>query len=172
MWPKILEFFRTHVLMTALAAASAGLSIGGGVVATVYESRVNRLEDMKVAEFNEVIIENKKFLENLNAFTQDVDKKGKIDQAKRNELSATLTRLYTNLGTFSVNVSGDEIASVRELQTSVNEVKKQLQLMTEKQDLDPLGVALVDYFIKMKAAKPVIEAAVGKTGQNHSSDDS
>lgn len=159
MWGNFVDFCKRHVLGVFVA----GLTLGSGSFAAIYEARVNRVEDLKVTEFNELMSENKKFLEGLNAFTEEVALKGKIDPKKKSELSASLARLYTNLGTFTVNVSAQNETAVRQLQTSVNEVKKQVQLFKKKQDLDPLGVSLVDYFEKLNTAKPVIEAAVGKT---------
>ncbi|MGO8016305.1 hypothetical protein AB9E19_15270 [Rhizobium leguminosarum] len=158
MWEKFINFCRQHIISVFIA----GLTLGSGSFAALYEAGINRVEDLKVVEFNELMSENKKFLEGLNAFTEEVALKGKIDPKKKSELSASLARLYTNLGAFTVNVSAENEASVRDLQTSVNEVKKQVQLMKKKQDLDPLGVSMVDYFEKLNAAKPIIEAAVGK----------
>lgn len=142
-----------------------GLFVTGaaGVGWTIYEARVNRVEEMKVAEFNDLMAENNKFLEMLSAFTEEVALDGKVDPQKRRDLSASLTRLYTQFGTFTVNMPHGAEPRVQELQASLNRVKKQVQTMRAKDDLDPLSVTLVEMFRNMKTVKPLLEESVGKS---------
>lgn len=156
------DFARRHVLKTFFAGAAMLLTGGSSAVWTIYEQSVNRVEEMKVAEFNDLMNENSKFLEMLNAFTEEVGQDDKIDPVKRRELSASLNRLYTKYGNFSVNMPSTADASIKKLQTSLNTVKKQVQTMKVKSDLDPLGVSLVIMFRDMKSLKPYLEQSVGK----------
>ncbi len=162
MFRAIADFARQHIFGTIITAAGVGATGGVGVIWSLYEAQINRLEDMKVAEFNELMTENKKFLELLNTFTEEVAVNGVVDPQKKKDLSSSLARLYTSLGAFTVNLPSDKEAPVRGLQSSINEVKKHVQLLQSKQDLDPLSVALVDMFQKLKVARPIIESSVGK----------
>ncbi|MBP2534096.1 hypothetical protein [Agrobacterium tumefaciens] len=156
------NFARQHVVGTIFTCAGMFFTGASGVAWTLYEQSVNRVEEMKVSEFNELMAENGKFLEMLNAFTEEVGQDDKIDPVKRRELSASLSRLYTKYGNFSVNMPSTADASIKKLQTSLNNVKKQVQTMKVKSDLDPLGVSLVIMFRDMKSLKPYLEQSVGK----------
>ncbi|MDW5315517.1 hypothetical protein [Rhizobium sp. PL01] len=159
----IADYLRQHIFGAILAAVSIGATGGAGVFWSIYEAQINRVEEMKVAEFNELMTENKKFLEMLNSFTEEISVSGVIDPQKKKDISSSLARLYTNVGAFTVNLPVEKEMPVRNLQSSINEVKKHIQLMHKKQDLDTLSVALVDMFRNLKLAQPIIEAAVGKT---------
>jgi hypothetical protein len=163
---RLMEFVKNfaikHVIGLLMAATTLFTTGAAGVAWTLYEASVNRVEEMKVSEFNELMAENRKFLEMLNAFTEEVALEDKVDPAKRRELSAILTRLYTKFGDFSVNMPQNADNSVKELQTSLNEVKKQVQTMRAKGDLDRLSVSLVKMFREMSDLKPYLEQSVGK----------
>ncbi|TPO02191.1 hypothetical protein [Mesorhizobium sp. B1-1-5] len=162
MLKAIKEFARAHILGTAISCLATGAIGGAGAYWSLYEAHVNRVEEMKVQEFQGLVAENKKFEELLSAFTEEVGSSGTVDPEKRKEISASLVRLYSGLGAFTVNLPSDQEPPVKKLQTSINEVKKHVQLMQKKQDLENLGAALVVMFRDMKAAQPVLEQAVGK----------
>ncbi|WP_256750518.1 hypothetical protein [Mesorhizobium sp. Mes31] len=162
MLKAIKEFARAHILGTVITCFATGAAGGAGTAWQLYEARVNRVEEMKVQEFQGLVAENKKFEELLSAFTEEVGTSGTVDPEKRKEISASLVRLYSGLGAFTVNLPPDQEPPVKKLQTSINEVKKHVQLMQKKQDLETLGAALVVMFRDMKAAQPVLEQAVGK----------
>ena len=163
MLTAIRDFARKHIFGTVVASMAAGAAGGVGTYWSLYEARVNRIEEMKVKEFEGLVSETKKFRELLSMFTEDVDAGGAIDPEKRREISASLVRLYSGLGAFAVNIPADKEQPVKKLQTSINEVKKHVQLMQEKQDLETLGAALVVMFRDMKIAQPILEEAVGKS---------
>jgi hypothetical protein len=157
------EFARKHIIWTAAGSLVMGTATGGlGVYWSLYEASVNRVEDMKVGEFQALVSETKKFQELLNAFTEELGTGGSVDQQKRKEMSASLVRLYSGLGAFTVNLPPEQEPPVKKLQTSINEVKKRIQITENKQDLEMLGGALANMFRDMKAAQPVLEQAVGK----------
>ncbi len=162
MLTTIAEWVRKHTILALISATSLGA--GGATTAwwSIYEARVNRIEEMKVAEFNELVNETKKFREGLNQFTEELALNGVVNAKQRSELSGNLVRLYSGLSAFSVNVPLEKEEPIRNLQRSINEVKKRIQLTKVKQDLDPLGVALVQMFQAFEHAQPVIEEAVGK----------
>ncbi|ESY64964.1 hypothetical protein X743_30355 [Mesorhizobium sp. LNHC252B00] len=162
MLKAITEFARAHILGTVVASITAGAAGGAGVYWSLYEARVNRIEEMKVQDFQGLVAENKKFEELLSAFTEEVGTSGAVDPAKRKEISASLVRLYSGLGAFTVNLPPEQELPVKKPQTSINEVKKHVQLMQKKQDMETLGAALAVMFQDMKAAQPVLEQAVGK----------
>lgn len=158
-----IDWARKHVAFAALGSAAIG-ALGGSFTTylTLYEKGVTRVEEMKVAEFQGLVSDTKKFEELLSAFTEEIGTKGTVSDDKRRELSATLVRLYSGLGAFSVNLPPEQEPPVRKLQTSINEVKKQVQLTQKKQDLERLGAALVVMFRDLKSARPVMERVVGK----------
>lgn len=162
MLTAIKQFARKHILGTIVASVATGAAGGAGAYWSLYEAQVNRVEEMKVAEFQGLVSETKKFQELLSAFTEEVGTVGSVDLEKRKEISASLVRLYSGLGAFTVNLPPEQEPPVKKLQTSINEVKKRVQLTNTKQDLDPLSVALVTMFRDLKAAQPVLEQAVGK----------
>ncbi|MER9893288.1 hypothetical protein NKJ40_14545 [Mesorhizobium sp. M0119] len=162
MLTAIKNFARTHILGTVVASLATGAAGCAGVYWSLYEARINRVEEMKVQEFQSLVSETKKFMDLLNAFTEEIGTSGAIDPEKRKEVSASLVRLYSGLGAFTVNLPPEQEQPVKKLQTSINEVKKHVQLMRKKQDLETLGAALVVMFSDMKAAQPVLEQAVGK----------
>ena len=162
MLDAITEFARKHIMGTVVASVAAGATGGLGVYWSLYEAQVNRVEAMKVEEFQGLVSEKKKFEELLSAFTEEVGTGGTVDPEKRKEISASLVRLYSGLGAFTVNLPPEQESPVKKLQTSINEVKKRVQLTNTKQDLDPLSVALVAMFRDLEAAQPVLEQAVGK----------
>ncbi len=156
------EFARKHIIGTIIASVGAGAAGGATVYWSLYEAQVNRIEEMKAAEFQGLVSEIKNFRELLSAFTEEVGTVGSVDHGKRKEISASLVRLYSGLGAFTVNLPPDQELPVKKLQTSINEVKKRVQLTNTKQDLDPLSVALVTMFSDLKLAQPILEQAVGK----------
>jgi len=158
----IKEFARNHILATIIASAAAGATGVVGLYSSLYEARINRVEEMKAAEFQGLVLETKKFEELLSAFTEAVGTVGTVDPEMRREISASLVRLYSGLGAFTVNLPPDQEPPVKKLQTSINEVKKRVQLTESKQDLETLGAALVVMFSDLKAAQPILEQAVGK----------
>ncbi|KLK91441.1 hypothetical protein AA309_20330 [Microvirga vignae] len=162
MFKQAIELAREHIIVSLLGALALGATGGVGVLWNLYEARTNRIEEMKVAEFNELTTENKKFLELMSTFTEQIALSGTVDQDKKKEISASLVRLYNSFGAFSVNLSPEREQPVRRIQTSINEVKKRVQLVNGKKDLDPLSVALVRLFQDMKEVRPIIEEAVGK----------
>ncbi|QRY68212.1 hypothetical protein JVX98_07965 [Ensifer sp. PDNC004] len=162
MFKRLADYARQHFVGTIVSAVVATAGLTSTAVVSLYEAGINRVEEMKVAEFNALMSENAKFLELLSAFTEEIATNGVVDANKKRELSSSLTRFYTGLGTFTANLPISKEETVRSLQSSVNEVKKRVQMVKAKNDLDPLSVALVDMFQKMKLAKPVIEEAVGK----------
>jgi hypothetical protein len=162
MLKRIVDFARQHIFATVFGAFSLGATGGIGAYWNIYEAREKRIEEMKVAEFNELMTENKKFLELLSVFTEQLASSGTVDADKKKEITASLVRLYNSYGSFTMNLPRDKEPPVREIQASINEVKKRVQLVTGKPDLDRLSVALVKLFNDMKAARPIIEEAVGK----------
>lgn len=164
MLKNLLEQARKHILTALCGTLLTGLATGGvGVYWSLYEAQVNRVEDMKVTEFHTLMSENDKFLEGLSAFTEEIATTGTVDPEKRKALSASLVRLYTGLGSFTVNIPREKEPPVRELQASVNQLRKRVQLVNAIQDLDPLAVAFVKVRNDLKLVEPIFEEAVGKT---------
>lgn len=162
MLTAIKEYARKHIMGTVIASLVTGATGAVGLYSSLYEAKVNRIEEMKVEEFQGLVLENKKFQELLSAFTEELGRGNPADPDKRQELSASLVRLYSGLGAFTVNLPPAQEPPVRKLQTSINEVKKRVQLTETRDDLDTLGAALVVMFRDLKAAQPVLEQAVGK----------
>ncbi|MBZ9654659.1 hypothetical protein [Phyllobacterium lublinensis] len=163
MWNTFKAFLQKHILGTVVSTTVLGLMSGGGATYwALYEAQVNRVAEMRVKEFQSLGDETQKFKELLSSFTEDVDASGTINPDKRKDLSSTLVRMYNVYGAFTVNLPKEKEQPVKTLQTSINEVKKQVQTMKTKQDLDPLGLALVDMFQNLKTVQPLLEEAVGK----------
>lgn len=160
---KLANFAREHILATAATAAVAGASAAWPVFLSIYEAKVNRVEAMKVAEFQSLMTERNKFFELLAGFTEEVATSGTVDQGKKKEISAILVRLYNGYGTFMVNIPQQSEIPVRELQSSLNELRKRVQTFNRKADLDPLAVAFIDVDRSLKKVQPIIENAVGKS---------
>jgi flagellin-specific chaperone FliS len=163
LFEKIANFAKQHFLGTIVTALITGAGTTAALYSSLYEAHINRIEEMKVTEFQAIVTEIKKFQELLNEFTQELAVTNKVDEGKKSEISATLVRLYSGLGAFTVNLSKENEPPVAKLQSSINEVKKRIQLTQSKPDLDKLGAALVVMFRDMKDAQPVLELAVGKT---------
>ena len=156
------QWARENIIKTLLGTAVLAATGGAGTYWAIYQDNINRIENMKVAEFNELVQEIKKFREGLNIFTEQLAINGVINAEKRSELSTSLVRLYSGLNTFSVNIPYGKEQPIKNLQSSINSTKKQIQLTNEKKDLDKLGVTLVNLFRDFEIAQPIIEEAVGK----------
>lgn len=159
---RIGDFCRNNIIATIIGATSLGASGTAATFWSLYEAKINRVEDMKVAEFNDLVNETKKFRELLNAFTNGNGVKWKSDPEKRSEIAASLVRLYSGLDAFTVNIQPGQELSVKRLQTSINELKKQVQLTKSQNDLNMFYLRLATMFEDFSAAKPVLESAVGK----------
>lgn len=159
---KITAWVRTHIFTAVLAALLTGALGAGGALWVYFQSRIDRIEGMKVEEFQSLMTESRQFLETLSVFTEQVAETGLVDNEKKKELSASLVRLYSGYGLFVGNLPRDKVRPIRDLQHSINEMRKTLQLMKEKEDLDPLSVAFHRYIQHMKIAQPILEEAVGK----------
>ena len=163
MWKSIIDFCRQHIVATMITTLLFGWVPGGiAVVYSLYQAKVNRVEDMKVRQYELLSAENEKFLLILNRFTAKLATSGEVDLDQKDEMSESLARLYYQFGMFAINLPKASEQPLRDLQSSINEVKKQVQLVDSKADLDPLSVALVHMFRNLKAVQPLIESAVGK----------
>jgi len=158
----IVDFLRRHVVAALVSAAGIGATGSAAVVRNLYEAQVNRVEEMKVAEFQALASERNRFLELLSGFTEEIALDGAVDPKKKTELSASLVSLYNGYRAFTVNISKDKEQPIRELQTSLNELRKRVQLTSVKQDLDPLAVAFKKVATDLRIVQPIIEEAVGK----------
>lgn len=141
-----------------MVGATGGISVSWGLM----QDRVNRQESQTLQEYNGLVVGNAKFLRLITAFTEEIALTGSADAAKRTELSGALSDLYTDLGSFAWNVPQDQRITVERAQASINEVRKQVQLIKTKSDLDPLAVAFRDYHVNMEAAQPVLQSAAGR----------
>lgn len=162
MFNRLKSWAQSHIVASMLSVLTVGVGTGATTVWKIYGDQVNRLEDMKVAEFNQLTQEIRTFNETLNVFTSELATTGQADQAKKMQLSTSLVRLYGGLTAFSVNIPTEKEETIKSLKTSINEVKKHVQATNSKDDLDPLSVALVDLYRNLKRARPIIEHAVGK----------
>lgn len=153
---------RKHFIITLGTVAAAAFSLGAGAVSKYYEHKMIQIENMKVDDFKEIVSSNDKFLELLSTFTEEVANSGKADQNKKREISLALTKYYTKIGNFSNDIPADKEVYLKALQSSINEVKKRVQLVNTIDDLDPLSIAFLDLLQNEKIAKPVFEEAIGK----------
>ncbi len=156
------NFCREHVLATVVTSLIVGGFGGVGLHWAVVEQRINRQEDQTLSEYNELLTRHREFLHLISAFTEDVAVMGVPDAVKRTEVSAAASSLYTHLEAFAWNVPLDQRTVVKRVQSSINEVRKRVQLLQTKADLDPLAVAFQSFYEDMEAAQPVIQGAAGK----------
>lgn len=162
MWNAIKEFARQHLLLTVGLSTITGAGTGG--VATyfsLYEAKVNRVAELQVEDYKAIIADKRKIEQALNGFTLSLNSRGIADEATQRELADTLGSLYSNLDGFTYLEDGPA-QSVRALKSSINELRKQVQATEVKQDFDPLGLALVNYFSSLKDVQAVLDKAVGK----------
>lgn len=146
-------------MVTSLVAGGLG---GVGLYWTLVEQRITRQEEQTLTEYNDLLADHREFLGLLSAFTEDVAISGSANPEKRTQVSAAAAALYTRLEAFAWNVPVDQRLVVKRVQSSVNEVRKQVQLLNTKADLDPLAVAFKTFYEDMEAAQPIIQVTAGK----------
>ncbi len=162
MLARIAKIAKEHVLAVAISCLSIGATSGVAAYWSLYESKLNRVEELKIEEFKSIMSENSIFLEKLSDFTLEVSDTGNVDPVVKKELSNSLVRLYTNFNVFKLNLPTEKTVEISQLQTSINEVRKNVQYISDKSGLDPLSVALVDFFRNMKKVQPILEESIGK----------
>ena len=159
MWKKLADLAREHILLALLVAMVPSLV---GMAVTIYEANVNRLEDLKVAEYKAVMDDNDKFLRSLSVFTEDLARRGTVDTQKRQELSTALVQFYMTIGRFNSNLPVDQQQPVLALQTSLATLRSRVQAVEKKEDLVEVGDAFYKVNNDMKIARPIFDGAVGK----------
>ncbi|RVJ69802.1 hypothetical protein [Sinorhizobium meliloti] len=162
MWNAIKEFARQHLLLTVGMSMVTGLGTGGlATYFSLYEAKVNRVAELQVEDYKAIIADKRKFEEALSTFTLQLGTNGKVNAEKQQELAAALRSLYSNLDGFTY-LQGPPADAVKRLKTSINDLRKQVQLTNDQKDLDPLGLALKSYFRNLKNVQAVMDEAVGK----------
>lgn len=161
MWNVIIEHAKENAGKMVFGSIASILVAIAGFGAAIYQSTANRVAEMRLAEVKEITAEKMKFNELLQSFTGEVSIENKMDPSKKSEISASLTRLYGRYSSFRINVSEQDASRIDHLMSSINDVKKNIQLLKEKSDMDRLSVSLVYYYRQMKVVDPIVGTTIG-----------
>lgn len=168
MWKGALAFCREHILATACATLVAG-GLGGYTIGwSLYEARVNRIEEMKVEAVKNLNKERENMLVLFQSFTSGLINDGKVDSQKRDEIAASLSRQYSGYSAYTQNLSIQDSVAVKKLQTSMNDLRKSLLAVRKMEDLDPVYMDMKGMFESFKSVDPIIDRTI-KSEQSVSS---
>lgn len=151
---------RAFTIITTVIVA--GLPIGGTAYLAGQQSAADRLGTLQVEEYSKLVDEQQSFDQLLEPFTRELALAGIVDKAKMAEMTASLVRQHQDVAAFRSNLDASAAPALSELQSSLNDVKTQLQLVENVQDMDQFGMALVEMQRSWKEVRPIIDAAVGK----------
>jgi len=169
MWKgAIVAFCREHILATACVTLVAG-GLGGYTVGwSLYEARINRIEEMKVDAVKNLNKERENMLVLFQSFTSGLINDGRLDAQKRDEIAASLSKQYSGYNAYTQNLSAQDTIAVRKLQTSMNDLRKSLLAVRKMEDLDPVYAGMKIMFESFKITDPIIDKTI-KSEQTASS---
>lgn len=132
------------------------------VFSAVTTERLNRYEAAMLQEYLAVRKVERDFLKELNKFTYQVASGSAPDPALVQEMNTSLVDMHQRLGIFSDGLDQQQALPIRTLQNELNEVKKELQNVRSKNDLQFLAADMLRMQNAYKSALPVFEARIGK----------
>lgn len=154
---SVLSFFRQHIVGTVCTTLVLGLLGGVPIGWSLYEARVNRIEDMKVGAIKNLDQEREDMLVLIQSFTSALINDGKLDADKRDMISASLSRQYSGYNSYSRNLSKQDLVAVQELQTALNEFRKSLMSVRVSEDLDVVYADMKNMFKAFKVVDPIMD---------------
>jgi len=168
MFKGVASFLREHILGTVCSTLLLG-ALGGILLGwSLYEARVNRIEEMKVDAVKNLEKERENMLVLIQSFTSGLINHGELDSQKRDEIAASLSKQYSGYNSYSRNLSVQDIAAVKELQTTLNDFRKSLLSVRKSEDLDPVYSDMKSMFKAFKAVDPIIDKTI-KNGNSATS---
>lgn len=168
MLKRIGQWCHDNVLITAISCTITGGLAGVGVTWSLYEARVNRVEDMKVEAIKDLNKERQEMLVMIQAFTSALISDGKLSAEKRDAIAASLSKQYSSYANYALNLDPAAAVEVKKLQTSMNKLRQSLLAVQIAKDLDPFYLAMNDLFKAYKTVDPLVDRSI-KTDQPASS---
>lgn len=160
MWKGVISFCRDHVFATVCVSLITGALGGYGVGWSLYEARVNRIEEMKIESVKDLSKERETFLLLMQSFTSKLINDGSLDAQKKEEIAASLAKQYLGYGRYAQNLPAQDIAPVKKLQTSLNALRKSLLAVRTVEDLDPVYLEMKGMFEGFKVVDPLIDRSI------------
>lgn len=168
MWKGVISFCRDHILVTVcttlVTSGLAGYSLGW----SLYEARVNRVEELKIESVKNLEKERENMLVLVQSFTSGLINGDKLDAQKRDEIAASLSRQYSGYNAYTRNLSPQDTIAVKALQTSLNDFRKSLLAVKKTEDLDPVYLDMNNMFKAFKTVDAIVDKTI-KTDQAVSS---
>lgn len=152
------------VLRNVLSALGAVALIVVPLLFNMVIEKGDRAEALRLAEYQAFAGKQEEFNTLLNVFTDRVARGQSPSPDLVTNLTTNLVQQFAKAAAYKVNIAETEEPLVERYQVALNEVKKHIQTTDTVEDLNPLGVSLVEMYRSLKELTPVMERAAGKPG--------
>lgn len=140
----------------------SGVAVVLGILVPIWQSDVQRLGAMRLADYQAIVAEQKNFYGLLNSFTLQLAQGQPADPVKAEALSASIVQQYVNVGAFLVNVDAAQEQPFRDYQSALNDVKNGIFNVRTADDLAVFGATLVQLQRKQRDVEPLMQQIAGK----------
>lgn len=158
----IIAYLRQHILGTIVSAVLAG---GGAMwlfTSAIEQNRIDRFEDSMLSEYREVAGVKRQLYVSIERFTFAVAKGDQPDPSLISEMSKDLVDLHQRVEIFALGLEGSDRDKIVAVQLALTEMKKEIQKVRSKNDLQYLAGRLAQFEQAYKEVEPIVERKIGK----------
>ena len=160
MMKGVISFFRKHIIVSLLSAMSIAFAGGAGTMFALYESRVNRIEDMKVKALTELQSERENTYVLMQRFTSELINDGSVDTEIQNKIAESLVRQYSNYSDYAFHLSEADAADIQSLKTSLNDLRRSVLSVRDVNDLDPVYQDFENVLNRSKSVDSALDRSI------------
>lgn len=157
---KLLAGF--DIVKTALSVFGAIAVVVVPILISMVISDSDRAEALKLADYQAFSTTQEEFNTLLDNFTREVASGNAPADDLVQKLSTNIVQQYAKADAYQVNLPNTDAPLVDRYLNALNEVKKNVQTTDTLEEMNPLGVALVEMYRSLEGLKPVMERAAGK----------
>lgn len=122
----------------------------------------NRVAQLRLEDYRKLTGEQQQFHQMLQAYTADLMNMKPANKEEKSQMTASLVRQYDDIRQFRVYIDPQYHQSLADYQSSLNELRKQLDKTNTKSDLNDFYLVFRRNVELAKALAPILEQAVGK----------
>lgn len=159
----ITDFFKTHIWTTLFAAiTSSGLLTGSvSYYFALQQARTERFENSLMAEYQAIGASKRELFVAVDKFTAALATGAAPDGQVVAQMNEKLLDLHQRVDIFNIGLSADEIKILRELQTSLANMKLEVARSKSKEDLPYFAGSVAQFEAAYQAARPIVERKIG-----------
>lgn len=159
----ITDFLKKHIWGALIAAVTSSGVLTGGVsyYFALQQARIERFEDSLMAEYQAIIASKRELFVSIDKFTAALATDSVPDPLVIVQMNEKLLELHQRIDLFDNGLSANENKILRELKSSLANMKQEAARSRSKDDLRYFAGSVAQFETAYQAARPIVERKIG-----------